>query len=219
MVWGIRTIWGFVLSATAVALLALSGESAIGSAALPAPDELPTTVVAVVSEVPGPRGRITKAEFQHALLLEAVSAGRRSATRPGRAGYEKSKVVALKNLLEGVWIVGLAAEWDISVTHGQVSREVAKVRKESFKNGAEFRKFLKEARYTRRDVNERVEIQMLSARLQWHLSRRIRKETNSKSEEQQAFSEFVDEFVERWRGRTVCALDYAIPRCSNGPAA
>ncbi len=95
---------------------------------------------------------------------------------------------------------------------------MAKVRRESFKDGAEFRGFLKEARYTRRDVNERVEIQMLSTRLQWHLSRRIRKETSSKSEEQRAFAEFIAEFEESWRGRTVCAPDYAISRCSNGPA-
>jgi hypothetical protein len=218
MVWGIRTIWGFVVPAGVAALLALGGGSASGSAVLPDPDELPSALVAAVPAVPGPRGRITKGEFQHALLLEAVSAGRRSAPRPEEAGYGKSKVVALRNLLEGAWIVGLAAEWGISVTHGQVSREVAKVRKESFKDGAEFRRFLKEARYTRRDVNERVEIQMLSTRLQWHLSRRIRKETSSKSEEQHAFAKFIDEFEQSWRGRTVCAPDYAISRCSNGPA-
>jgi hypothetical protein len=216
---GIQTIWSFVMPATVVALLALGGGSAIGSVAPPAPDRLPTTVVAIVSEVPGPRGRITKGEFQHALVLEAVSAGRRSAPGPGDAGYEKIKVIAVRNLLERAWIVGLASEWGLSVTHRQVSREVARVKKESFKNGAEFRGFLKETNYTRRDVNERVEIQMLSARLQWRLSRRIRKETSSKSEEQRAFAEFVDEFVEKWRGRTVCAPDYAISRCSNGPAA
>ena len=219
MVWGIRTIWGFVVSAVAVALLALGGGSASGSAVLPDPDDLPAAMVAVVPIVPGPRGRITKAEFQHTLLLEAVSAGRRSAPRPGDAEYEKTKVTAVNNLLEGAWIVGLAAEWGISVTHGQVSREVVRVRKEAFKDGAEFRRFLREARYTRRDVNERVEIQMLSTRLQRRLSRQVRKETSSKSEEQRAFSEFVAEFQESWRGRTVCAPDYATPRCSNGPAA
>ena len=214
----IRAIWGLLVPAS-VALVVLGNGSAVGSTVLPDPDELPTTMVAVVPAVPGPRGRITKGEFQHALLLEAVSAGHRSAPRAGGAGYKKSKVVALKSLLEGAWIVGLATEWGISVTHAQVSREVAKVREESFKDGAEFRRFLREARYTRRDVNERVEIQMLSARLQWHLSRRTRKETSSKSEEQRAFEEFVVEFQERWRGRTVCAPDYAISLCSNGPAA
>jgi hypothetical protein len=196
----------------------LGGGSASGSAVLPDPDDLPTTLVAVVPAVPGPRGRITKGEFQHALLLDAVSAGRRSALRPGEAGYGKSKIAALQNLLERAWIVGLAAEWGIFVTHGQVSREVARV-KESFKDRAAFRRFLKESRYTRRDVNGEVEIQMLSARLRWSLSRRIHKETSSKSEEQRAFGEFVTDFQESWRSRTICAPDYAISRCSNGPAA
>jgi hypothetical protein len=218
MVRRIRAIWGVLASVTAGALLVLGGGSASGSAVLPDPDDLPATVVAVVPAVPGQRGRITKGEFQHTLLLEAVSAGHRSAPRPGEAGYGKSKVAALRNLLEGVWIVGLAAEWGIYVSHKQVSREVVRVKKEAFKDGAEFREFLKEARYTRRDVNERVEIQMLSERLRWHLSRRVRKETNGKREEQKAFREFVDDFVEKWRGRTVCAPDYAISRCSNGPA-
>lgn len=218
MIRTIQTIWGFVLPATAVAVLALGGEGALGSAVLPAPDELPGTVVAVVPEVPGRRGRITKAEFQHALLLEAVSAGRRSVPGPGEAGYKKSKDIAVKSLLERAWIVGLAAEWDLSVTHRQVSREVARIRKEGFKDGAEFRRFLKETRYTRRDVNERVEIRMLSMRLQGRLSRRIDRETSSKSEEQRAFAEFIAEFEKRWRGRTVCAPDYVTSRCSNGPA-
>jgi hypothetical protein len=96
---------------------------------------------------------------------------------------------------------------------------VARIKEESFKDGAEFRRFLRGARYTRRDVNERVEIQMLSTRLGSLLSRRIGGETSSKSEEQRAIKEFVAEFNERWRGRTVCAPDYANGRCSNGPAA
>jgi len=115
--------------------------------------------------------------------------------------------------------VGQAAEWGISVTHKQVSREVALIKQESFKNSAEYRRFLKETRYTRRDVNERVEVQMLSTRLQGLLSKRIDGETSSRSEERRAFKEFVDEFIEKWRGRTVCAPDYATSRCSNGPAA
>ncbi len=218
MVWGIRTIWGFVLPATAAALLAFGGGSAIGSVTLPAAEELPTAVVAVVSEVPVRRGRITTAEFRHELLLEAVSAGRKSAPKPGGPGYEKARAAAVGYLLERVWIVGLAGEWRLSVTHAQVSREVALIKAEAFKGGAEFRRFLKESRYTRRDVNERVEIQMLSKRLQQRLVSRIDSETTSRSEEQRAFARFVTEFQKKWRGRTVCAPDYVTSRCSNGPA-
>jgi len=219
MVWGIRAIWGYVfLLATGAALLALGGESAIGATALPTPDLLPRAVVAVVSEVPVRRGRITKAEFRHALLLEAVAAGGRSAPKPGAAGYEKAKVTAIDSLLERAWIVGLAADWGLSVTRAQVAREVAVIKNESFKDGAEFRRFLKESRYTRRDVNERVEIQMISGQLQRRLSSRIDSETTSHAEEQRAFAEFVAGFQKKWRGRTVCAPDYVTSSCSNGPA-
>lgn len=215
MLRGIQAIWGFVVPATAIALLALEGGSAIGSAVLPAPEALPASVVAVVSEVPVRRGRVTKPEFQHELLLQAVFAGRRSAPRPGEKGYEKDKVTAVRNLLERAWIVGQAAEWDIAVTHEQVSHRVAQVKNEAFEDGAEFRRFLKESHYTRRDVNERVEVEMLATRLQ----RRIAKGAHGKAEELRAFEEFIAEFEERWRGRTVCAPDYANDRCSNGPAA
>ena len=69
--------------------------------------------------------------------------------RPGERGYERLKMTALNSMFEGVWIVGQAAEWDITVTHRQVKSLIARVKK---------------------------------------------------------------------RSRTVCAPDYAIERCSNGPA-
>jgi hypothetical protein len=84
-------------------------------------------------------------------------------------------------------------------------------------NGAEYRRFLKESRYTRRDVRERVEIQLLSTRLQERFEAQIARETEDESEEQRAFTKFIAEFNARWRARTVCAPKYAIERCSNGP--
>jgi hypothetical protein len=59
---------------------------------------------------------------------------------------------------------------------------------------------------------------MLSTRLQRRISARIAREASGRSEEQKAFEELIDEFTEKWRGRTVCAPDYATSRCSNGPA-
>jgi hypothetical protein len=108
-------------------------------------------------------------------------------------------------------------EWDIGVTRRQVSRELALIKKESFKSAAEFRKFLRESHYTHRDVRERVRVQLLSLRLQKRISGRIEREARNEFEEQQAFRKFLAEFNERWRGRTVCAPGYATERCSNGP--
>jgi hypothetical protein len=72
----------------------------------------------------------------------------------------------MKSVFEGIWIQGVAAEWGIEVTDAEVARELKKVKKESFKSGAEFQKFLKESHYTPADVHERVLIQMLSKELQ-----------------------------------------------------
>jgi parvulin-like peptidyl-prolyl isomerase len=191
-----------------------AGGGAASSAALPFLEELPGNTVVVVSNVPVSRGRITKAEFQHALVLSAVQAGRRSVPRPGENGYERLKGNAIRNLLESAWILGEAMEMGITVTRGEVAREVSLVKRQNFKSEAEYLKFLREGRYTKHDVHERVELQMLIARLQGRLQARFEREGRK---EKQAFEEFVTEFNERWRARTVCAPAYATIHCSNGP--
>jgi hypothetical protein len=164
--------------------------------------------------VPKKLGTITSAEFHHALTQAAAAVGRRRAPNPGGHGYRRLKHAAIDALLEAVWLKGQAMKMHIFVTHRQVVSERARVKSESFRNEAEYRKFLKEKRYTHRDVYERIELQLLSMRIQ----RRIEKQVKHKSEEQKVFREFVTEFNERWRGWTVCAPAYVMRRCSNGPA-
>jgi hypothetical protein len=153
------------------------------------------------------------AEFRHALVLVAVSGGRHAAPKPGGRGYQRLMRTAVNNLLELVWIKGQAAEMNIVVTRRQVSRLVTLIKKQNFKSAAEYHKFLRELHYTRRDVYERVELELLSVRMQ----ERIAAGVTSKSEEQKVFREFVAEFNERWRGRTVCASRYVTGLCSNRP--
>jgi SurA-like N-terminal domain len=204
-------------SIAAVVALVIAGGLAERSFALPAAEELAPNTVARVSDVPVRKGTITTAEFRHALLLTAVSAGRRSTPKPGGNGYERLKKNAIGALLETAWVRGEAVEMDIVVTHHQVSRELAQIKRESFESEAEYHRFLRASHYTRRDVYERVELQLLSLRMQKRLQTRIERESRNKYEEQQAFQEFVTEFTERWRARTVCAPEYATDRCSNGP--
>lgn len=198
-------------------LVAGSGAAA-SSAALPAPEELAPNTVVLVSEVPAGHGTITLAEFRHALELTAVAEGRRSSPRPGENGYGKLERSTLFSLLESAWLYGQAAEWGISIAPGQVKRTLVQIRRESFKSAAEYRRFLKESHYTRRDVRERVELQLLSARLQRRLQKQVSRQTRTRSEEQRAFAQWVREFNTRWRARTVCAPEYTTKRCSNGPA-
>jgi hypothetical protein len=187
------------------------GLSAPACAGLPSPDRLVPNTVARVSDVSEREGIITKAEFRHALILASASQGNRSVPRARSPRYRPLMRTAIDGLLEAVWLRGQAAEMHVVVTREQVRRKRTRLKRESFDSEAEFREFLREARYTRRDVFERVELQILSARIQ----RRIEKRIKNKSEEQEIFEEFVAEFNGRWRSRTVCAPAYVTGRCAN----
>jgi hypothetical protein len=175
------------------------------------PVELPANTVAIVAEVPRRIGTITKVEFHHALAQAAAQAGRKLTPTPGGSGYGKLKEVAVEERLDTIWIKGQAAEMGIGVTPRKVSRALARLKKQAFKSEADYHRFLKEAHYTRRDVRERVEVQLLSGAIQRRITQGVGGEAAQK-----AFSEFIDAYKKRWRARTVCAPEYTIPaRCSN----
>jgi len=183
--------------------------NAVGSTPVPSPDGLPGNVVAVVSAVPPSLGRITEAEFREALVEQSAAAGRSVVPKPGGKGYERLEKVAFEERLDAVWIKGQAMEMGIAVTPRQVLRELARIKQRSFENEAEYHRFLRASRYTQRDVDERIELQLLSTRIQARIFR-------GKSGIRQ-LEEFVAAYSERWRARTVCAPDYVTDRCSNGP--
>ncbi len=183
----------------------------------PPPEALPANVVAIVAQVPDLKseqgGVITSKEFDRALDQAAAQHGRRVAPGPRGDGYRKLRDQAIGELLDDSWIRGQAAEMGIGVRQREVSRELERLKKQAFKNGAQYRRFLKEAHYTRKDVRERVEVQILSERIQ----ERIVAGLTSQAAAQKAFTKFVAEYSSRWRARTVCAADYVSERCSNGP--
>ena len=172
-------------------------------------------IVARVPDRGGEGGGITtKKEFFHALAQAAAQAGLRSAPKPGHNGYGKLKRTAIGELLDDSWIRGQAAEMGIGVRPRQVARLTAKIKREAFRNGAEYRRFLREAHFTRHDVKERVELQLLTERIQERVAAGI----GSEAGVQKAFAKFVSEYEARWEARTVCAPGYVIDRCLNGPA-
>jgi len=212
---------GGVVSAAIVAGICAAIPLASAATALPSPDDLVPNTVARIAEVPSRRGMITKREFRHQIAIAAAAAagkGLERIPRPGSGDYPKLGREALQFMLEGIWVYGEAAEMGIHVTPNQISRALSRIKKESFKGEAEYRHFLRESHYTGRDVRERVEVQLLSVRLQRRIVGRIEGEARNPAEEQRKLREFVEEFSEKWRSRTVCASAVATDRCSNGPA-
>jgi hypothetical protein len=179
---------------------------------------LPTNVVAIVARVPDRGGEgggiVTKKEFHRALLQAAAQKGLKNVPEPGRDGYGKLEDTAMGELLDDSWIRGQAAEMGIGVRPREVARETEKLKRQAFRSGAQYRRFLREAHYTRRDVRERVEIQLLVERIQ----ERVVAGIDSEAGAQKAFTKFVSEYEVRWKARTVCAPGFVIDRCSNGLA-
>lgn len=159
------------------------------------------------------RGRLTKAEFQRTLVQTAVAAGLERAPKPGRRAYEKLEERTLDEMLDAAWIRGQATEMGIGLKPRRVSRKLARLIEQAFEDRADYHRFLRKARYTRRDVRERVEIQLLSQAI----GERIVRGAHGEAEEADAIRKFIAAYEERWRSRTVCAPDYVFDRCSNGP--
>lgn len=127
---------------------------------------VPSGSVALVEDAPGDIGNVTKADLDHAMELAAAQAGEKKAPKAGDPKYDEMKEAALDSLFESIWLQGQAAEWDISVTDAEIAKELKKVKKESFKSEAEFKKFTEESGYTPADIDERVKLQILSTQLQ-----------------------------------------------------
>lgn len=196
----------------AVALVA-GGGTAGTSASEPATEVLPADTVAAVSDVPAGLGTINKAEFQRALAQRAAAGGRIPTPKPGGNGYEGLEHAAMEDRLEAVWLQGQALEMGISVTPRRVARDLAQIKKQAFESAAEYRRFLREAHLTPRDVKERVKLQLLGVRILASIERGVTGKANKTA----ALRKFVAEYLERWRARTICASGFILDFCSNGP--
>ena len=127
---------------------------------------VPSGDVVLVKGVPSDEGTISEAEFDAALRRQATQGGLKKPPKPGEAKYEELQSAAMGELLDQIWIKGQAEEMGISVTDKQIESELATIKKQNFPTKAAYAKFLKESHFTQQDVNDRVELQLLSTAVQ-----------------------------------------------------
>lgn len=130
---------------------------------------IPSGDVALVVDVPSDVGEVSEARFEHALELASKQGGEKKVPKPGDPKYDELRETALNSIFESIWLQGVADEWGIEVTDAEIAKELKKVKKESFKSEAEFKKFLNESGYNSADIDERVKLQVLSTQLQEEL--------------------------------------------------
>jgi parvulin-like peptidyl-prolyl isomerase len=127
---------------------------------------VPSGAVAVVEDAPEGLSPVTEAKFHRALIQAAAQGQIKPVPKPGTKKYEELQETALGEVLDSIWIQGQAAEMGITATPAEIAKELAKLKKQAFKTEQQYKEFLKEAHFTKADVDERVTIQILSERIQ-----------------------------------------------------
>src|SRR5262249_53426348 len=145
---------------------------------LPSPADMPPHTIALVSHMPRTTGTISQAELAHAIVQSAAQAGLESTPTADSAKYEETAESALRERLSSIWIGGEAAEMGLRVTAKEVAEEREKLKGEAFKSDAEYGKFLAESHFSSADVDERVEVQMLSTKIQDKIERNVKPPTS-----------------------------------------
>jgi parvulin-like peptidyl-prolyl isomerase len=138
--------------------------------------------VAVVEDAPDGLSPVSEAEFKHAFIQAAAQGQIKPVPKPGEKKYEEVKEKALEEIFDAIWIQGQAAEMGITVSKKEIAAELAKLKKQAFKTEQQYKEFLKEAHFTLADVNERVTIQILSAKIQEQITEDTPQPSNAEIE-------------------------------------
>lgn len=127
---------------------------------------VPSGEVAVVEEVPDDLGHITQEEFDRGFERQVSEAKLKKDPEPGSDKYEEIMTGVMGELIDRAWIVGEAEELDLSVTKKQVEEELATIKKQEFPSPGAYQKFLEQSNYTQEEVNDLVELRLLTTQIQ-----------------------------------------------------
>lgn len=133
---------------------------------------VPSGDVAHISSVPDEFANISEDKLKRTVLRLATSGEEASKKppKPGSKKYEELQKKAMTELIEGVWIRGEGEELGVSVTEKQVEDELAAIKKSNFPTPAAYKKFLKESQFTQDEVNQLVELQIVTKEIQEQVS-------------------------------------------------
>ena len=126
--------------------------------------DIPSGAVAVVDDAPD--GTITTADFDAALKQAAAQQGVKKVPKPSDPQYGTLRDAAMSDVLLSRWLRGEAEERGITVSDTEVASRLQQIKKQQFKSEQQFQQFLHQAGFTPQDARDRVELQLLSGRIQ-----------------------------------------------------
>lgn len=151
---------------------------------------------------------ITEATFQHWSAIAQAEPSSQAGHQPSAAEVT-TQVMGF--LISADWIIGEARDLDMHVSPTQVRRTFNRTRKAQFPKQSEFQAFLAKSKETVADILLRVELDLLSQRLQ----RRVVAGEHGAHKKQVALKHFVSDFRTKWTAQTYCAAQYASRDCGH----
>lgn len=150
-------VFGALFVALFVIFVAAEG---VGSPSVPSGD------IALIQGVPDSLSHVSEEDFEQALERQASQAKLKKTPQPGEPKYEELKEAAIKELVEAVWLRGQAEELGVTVTEKEVATELATIKKQNFPTEGSYQKFLKESNFTQQEVNEILELQIFTKKIE-----------------------------------------------------
>jgi hypothetical protein len=175
--------------------------SSSAGSALPAPEQI---IVCVGSQA------ITGATYVHWLTIAE------KASRPPVKGHAPPTAAELRKevlgfLISSDWVTGEAHRLQIRVSAAEARGRFYAIRRQQFPKRAEFERFLRESGQTVADLMFRVELNLLSSRIQ----RRVLAGHHTGRSQRRALSRFVRTFKSNWQRQTYCVSPYISQDCGH----
>jgi len=122
-----------------------------------------------------------------------------------------TRTEALGFLISSDWVLGEARDLHIGVSAAQIKRQFDRTKGQQFRTRADFEAFLRSSGQTVADLLFRVQLNMLSERIQRHVT----PVHGGSRARQRAQSRFVEAFKAKWMAQTYCAPEYAVQDCGH----
>jgi hypothetical protein len=114
-------------------------------------------------------------------------------------------------LISADWVIGEAHDLGVRVSPAETRRTFNRTRKAQFPKQSEFQAFLGKSKETVTDILLRVELDLLSQRLQ----QRVVAGKHGAHKKHEALKHFVSDFRNKWTAQTYCATQYASQDCGH----
>jgi hypothetical protein len=151
---------------------------------------------------------ITGATYRHWEAI-ARSGSETSPKHPPSAHDLNNQVMGF--LISADWVIGEADALRVHVSIDTVQRKFNELRRQQFPKTSAFKAFLRKTHQTVRDLEFRVELNLLSQLIQ----KRVTAGHRGASGQKRALSNFVRTFKATWMSLTYCQAEYAVADCGH----